>query len=64
MAIGRNYGAARVAGFVYFGEEIESACFKLVNKQVISVLFSLILPTLYISLIASYTSLANSGVGS
>ena len=35
MAIGRNYGAARVAGFVCFGEEIESACFRLVNKQVI-----------------------------
>ena len=40
MAIGRNYGAARVAGFVYFGEEIESACFRLVNKQVISVLLA------------------------
>ena len=36
----RNYRAARVAGFVYFGEEIESACFRLVNKQVISVVLA------------------------
>ena len=40
MVIGRNYGTARVAGFVYFGEVIESTCFRLVNKQVISVLLA------------------------
>ena len=40
VAIGRNYGTARVAGFVYFGEEIESTCFRLAHKQVISVLFA------------------------
>ena len=40
IAISRNYGAARVASFVYFGEEIESTCFRLVNKQVISVLLA------------------------
>ena len=33
MAIGRNYGATRVAGFVYFGEEIESMIFKIDKRS-------------------------------
>ena len=37
-ALAETMGPARVAGFVYLGEEIESACFRLFNKQVISVL--------------------------
>ena len=40
VAIGRNYGTARVAGFVYFWEETKSTYFRLVKKQVISVLLA------------------------
>ena len=39
MVIGSNYGASRVAACVFW-EEIESACFRLVSKQVISVLLA------------------------
>ena len=36
VAIGRNYGTARVVGSVYLWEETESTCFRLVNKVIFS----------------------------